>query len=69
MDMEMTGRLSACRPDALYSLKNATLESPFSVLTTASAPEALSLLTMVLKSVAPIGVYSSPTICMPLCFA
>ncbi len=66
IDMEITGRVSACMPDALYSLKNATFESPFNVLTTASAPEVFSLLTMVLKSVEPIGVYSSPTTSMPL---
>ena len=53
----------------MYSLKNATLESPFRVLKTASASAALTLFTMVAKSVEPSGVYSSPLTSMPLAAA
>ena len=66
IDTETTGVVSALRPTFLYSLKNATFESPLSVLNTASAPEPLSLVTIVEKSVCPSGAYSSPTISIPL---
>ena len=69
MDTETTGIFSAVRPTFLYCLKNATLESPLRVLKTASAPEALTLLTIVENSVSPSGAYSSPTISMPFAAA
>ena len=69
MDTETTGIASAVRPTFLYSLKNATLESPLRVLNTASAPAPLTLLTIVAKSVWPSGAYSSPTISMSLAAA
>ena len=42
---------SAVRPAFLYSLKNATFESPLSVLNTASASALFTFETMVEKSV------------------
>ncbi len=69
IETETTGMSSAERPALLYSLKKATLESPLSVLKTASAPAAFTLLTIVEKSVWPSGAYSSPTTSMPFAAA
>ena len=38
IDTETTGIVAAVSPAFLYCLKNATLQSPLSVLNTASAP-------------------------------
>ena len=51
IDTLSTGIASAVRPAFLYSLKNATFESPLRVLNTASASALLTFETMVEKSV------------------
>ena len=56
IDTETTGIFCGVRPALVYSLKNATLESPLRVLNTAPASDARTLLTMVEKSVEPSGV-------------
>ena len=66
---DITGRSAALKPASLYCLKKATLLSPFRVLNTASGLAALILLSTVLYSVAPSGVYSSPTMFIPLAAA
>ncbi len=55
IETDSTGIASAVSPADLYSLKKATLLSPLRVLKTASAPAALTLLTMVPNSVEPSG--------------
>ena len=66
---ETVGMVAAVMPALRRDLKKATLESPFSVLNTASGLAWLSLLTTVEYSVWPSGVYSSPTTVMPLACA
>ncbi len=56
MDTDTTGMSCGVRPTFLYSRKNATFESPLSVLNTASASALRTLLTIVEKSVEPSGV-------------
>lgn len=68
-DTDMTGIWSALIPVLLSCLKNATLLSPFKVLKTASGFASTILLTSVLYSVCPSGVYSSPRTSIPFAAA